>query len=177
VAVEDVPGSYGDEDAVAPWEIYPAHTAFHLNGYPLQDTFFSAHIMIFPVGEFRSMSSQAGSVVDDLQQYLTYGSLTVGEHIPFFPLFNAAQFITAKIKKLSFQNGEGVRFVTLYTQSGPPINNNELFYAFQGITSDGSKYISAIFPLNHPNLSADSSLPDDMDWQEWALVAEDYVAD
>lgn len=84
MAVEDVPASYGDEDAVAPWEIYPAHTAFYLNGYPLQDTFFSAHIMIFPVGECRSMSSQAGSVVDDLQQYLTYGSLTVGEHIPFF---------------------------------------------------------------------------------------------
>ena len=176
IAVEDVPASEGDEGMIAPWENYPAHVVFHFNGYPLRDTFHAPRIIVYPIEEYRARDEHAASIIDELQQYLTYSTPALGQHIPFLPTFNAAQFITTKTQKMAFQNGEGVRFLTLYTQYGPPINNHELFYTFQGITADGRKYISAIFPVQHPNLPADGTLPDGMDFVEWAEEAAEYVA-
>ncbi len=37
----------------------------------------------------------------------------------------------------------------------PLINNQDLVYTFQGITSDGKYYVSIIMPVNLPYLAAD----------------------
>jgi len=45
-----------------------------------------------------------------------------------------------------------VRFLTQFDQAPLPINNMELIYTFQGLTSDGKYYVAAIFPVNHADL-------------------------
>jgi hypothetical protein len=70
------------------------------------------------------------------------------------PIFNAAQVFRSQVKYLNFQSGQGVRFVTQYDQAIMPVNNQEVFYTFQGLTSDGRYYIAAILPV------ATSALPD-----------------
>jgi hypothetical protein len=48
--------------------------------------------------------------------------------------------------------------VTQYAQAFYPINNHDLFYHFEGLTSDGQYYIIAILPINAPSLAADDNL-------------------
>jgi hypothetical protein len=48
-----------------------------------------------------------------------------------------------------------VRFLTIYAQYVAPVNNQDLFYTFQGLTADGRYFVSATLPVNHPSLRAD----------------------
>ena len=67
--------------------------------------------------------------------------------LPTVPFFNAQQAFASNIQILSFQNGRGVRFLTEYAQYPVSANNQDLFYHFQGLTSDGAYYIIAILPI------------------------------
>lgn len=49
-----------------------------------------------------------------------------------------------------------MRYLTQNAQAVMPINNKNLFYTFQGLTSDGKYYVAAVMPLNYPGLPADS---------------------
>ena len=42
-----------------------------------------------------------------------------------------------------------------------PVNNFELIYTYQGLTSDGKYYVAAVLPVNHPGLPADGSVTGD----------------
>jgi hypothetical protein len=56
---------------------------------------------------------------------------------------------------IQFQNGSGVRELTQYDQYPAPINNRELFYHFEGLTSDARYYVIAILPITAPVLAED----------------------
>ena len=84
------------------------------------------------------------------------------QYLPFLPFFNAQQVFHSQVKYLSFKDGQGVRFLTQYDQAYLPINNYELFYTFQGLTSDGKLYVAAILPVTLPGLPADSTVSDEM---------------
>ena len=78
---------------------------------------------------------------------------------------------------VDFENGRGVRFLTEYAQYFAPINNTDLFYTFQGLTSDGQYYVAAILPVAHPSLPADASqIPGD-DPEAFADIYDTYVND
>ena len=175
VAVENVPANPPDEMNTPLWEVGPAHVIFYLNGYPLSGTFHNPQIIIYPVEEFKQMNEGAANTIDALQQYLAYGT-TEGNSLPFLPPFNACQVMHSNVLKMDFQNGTGVRYLTMYGQWIPPANNKDLFYTFQGITSDGMYYIAAILPVSHPNLPSDDSLPSGVDAAGWADMAEEYIA-
>jgi hypothetical protein len=46
-----------------------------------------------------------------------------------------------------------VRALTEYAQYYAPINNHDLFYHFQGLTSDNQYYVIAILPITAPILA------------------------
>jgi hypothetical protein len=100
----------------------------------------------------------------------------VGESMPYLPLYNARQMIHPQVKYLDGQNGEGVRFVTWYSQGMVPINNHDLHYTYQGLTSDGQYYVAAVLPVNLPELPADGNatgtLPSDLPNGYLKYVAE-----
>jgi hypothetical protein len=136
--------------AIEPWN-NPDYVQFTFNGYPLPDAFHTPRIMVYPVDDYAAINSTAGDIISELEQLL--GSKPSNpESIPFLPVFNAAQFLQTQVGYLRFQNGEGVRFLTQYGQAAWPVNNDDMFYAFQGITDDGQFYISAILPVSHPSL-------------------------
>ncbi len=83
-------------------------------------------------------------------------------NLPFLPMWNAAQMFSANVEYIDFQNGSGLRYLTMFGQAIYPIDNMNLFYTFQGITDDGRYYISAILPVIHGGLPNDgASLLDD----------------
>jgi hypothetical protein len=51
------------------------------------------------------------------------------------------------VERVDYENIQGVRYVTFFTQNNTPVLDTELLYVFQGITTDGAYYIAALFPV------------------------------
>ena len=67
--------------------------------------------------------------------------------IPVLPPVATIQLFCSQIRYLNFAGGAGVRFITRYTMEVSPTTNADIFYTFQGLTSDGRYYISAFYPI------------------------------
>ncbi|CAG0946375.1 hypothetical protein ANRL1_02949 [Anaerolineae bacterium] len=135
------------------WAITSAYDEFNFVGYPSKNSYHRPRIEVYSVEEFSAVNPAAKEQIDQLKQLLG-DAPGAPERIPLIPIFNAAQVFRSQVKYLNFQSGQGVRFVTQYDQAIIPINNKEVFYTFQGLTSDGRYYITAILPV------ATSALPD-----------------
>lgn len=135
-----------DEQQLGPWGIAPQHVKIVLDNYSGLSTFHEAAIRIYPAAEFSAISSQVSENIRKLQGLID-GSLPLAkENMPSIPFFNAGQVITSQAKVFSFSNGAGVRLITQYDNGIVPVNKEELFYHFQGLTSDGKYYIIAVLP-------------------------------
>jgi hypothetical protein len=143
-----------EENSGAPWEIAPTHLRFTLTEYPLQGKFHEPTIFVYPADEYAQSNPNAAEQMDRLKKILS-GATPLQETLPTVPFFNATAQIAADIKLLPFQNGSGVRWLTQYAQYAAPINNHELFYHFQGLSSDGKYYMIAILPVTAPILPED----------------------
>ena len=81
----------------------------------------------------------------------------------FMPYQNKERIINILPEFLTFENGSGIRTVTGFDDpiqaSGSASN---LYYSFQGISSDGRYYISAVFPLMSVSLNGQST--SNTDW-------------
>ena len=81
----------------------------------------------------------------------------------FMPYQNKERIINILPEFLTFENGSGIRTVTGFADpiqaSGSASN---LYYSFQGISSDGRYYISAVFPLMSVSLNGQSA--SNTDW-------------
>ena len=143
-----------DTNSGAPWEIAPTHLRFTLTGYQLQGKFFEPQVYVYPADEYAQVNSVASEQIERLKKALA-GSPLLKETLPNVPFFNAAHIIAANIQLIKFQSGSGVRELTQYDQYLAPINNHELFYHFEGLTSDARYYVIAILPITAPVLAED----------------------
>jgi hypothetical protein len=142
--------------------VAPEHVEITFDGYILPDTLHTPRIAIYPVGGLEAVNGQAANEIAALRALLAArpdippdGGFEAPT-LPFLPLFNAGQVLRTGVTYLDFQDGSGVRYLTQFDQAYLPINNNELFYTFQGITADGTLYVSAVLPVSHPSLPADA---------------------
>lgn len=161
------------------WEVRPEHVRFTIAGPREQNTFEGMRvgianqpqILIYPAGEFRTMSELAGAEIEKLRSLLETRPLAPESEIPLLPLINAAQVFHAQVKYLDFQNGSGVRFLTQYSQENVGrLTNKNIFYTFQGLTRDGKYYVAAFFPITA------TGLRDEMVPENWE-VAQAHLAE
>jgi len=141
------------------WEAMPQYTLLKLQGYPISKHSVEPQIFVYPISEL-GVNEVAAKVAEDLQTLLQ--SQQAGESLPFLPLYNETQALHAQVNYLDFKNGQGVRFLTEYNQGMLPVNNRQLFYTFQGLTSDGRYYAAAVLPVNLSGLPADESSTDNL---------------
>ena len=92
--------------------------------------------------------------------------------MPLLPINNAGQVLHARVHYLDFDNGSGMGYLTQITMGPSRINNQELFYTFQGLTADRAYYVVAFFPVSLASLPATGQLSDD----ELASLMADYPA-
>ncbi len=145
-----------NEDA-AYWEKTPGHLQVSLNdGYVLQGKFLQPQIRVYPAVEYATLVPGAFESMHRLQNIISAVVPSTPDQLPAVPFFNASQDFASNFQSISFQNGHGVRFLTQYDQYPAPVNNNELFYHFQGFSADGNYYIVAILPITAPILTATS---------------------
>ena len=83
---------------------------------------------------------------------------------------------SANVTYFDFQNGSGVRYLTMFGQALYPIDNQNLFYTYQGLTDDGQYYISAVLPVVNPGLPDDGATVIG-DWYEFDQNWDNYIAD
>ena len=140
--------------------INPKEFTFDFQGYIVEPT-QKPQIMVFSTKEYETLMSGGGDPnpvtrqLESLKKLMADHPVDSSGSLPFMPIWNAAQEMHAQLKYINFQNGSGIRYLTEYGQDVAPVSNKLLFYTFQGITSDGAYYISAILPINHPMLAVD----------------------
>lgn len=142
-----------DEDAFI---VYPEHKMVSFNDYLLSGTMGSPQIQIFPLEEFLVLNDYNAEIIELTKLILTRDSIP--EDIieaPFVPQPMASQIFYANLNLIESQAGTGLRFITQYGQDVGPVTNDYIFYTYQGVTTDGRYYVSATFPVYHPELPSD----------------------
>jgi hypothetical protein len=144
-------------DNVTPSDVTPGHVQLKLEGYLLQGKSHQPQIYVYPAQGYAEMVPAAFESIHRLNNILYDTSAPISDgQLPIVPFFNAQQVFASNIQVISFQNGRGVRFLTEYAQHPASANNTDLFYHFQGVTSDGTYYIIAILPISNPMLAETS---------------------
>jgi hypothetical protein len=151
------------------WESMPQHMILSLQGYPIAEHLQQPQIFVYPLADL-AMNEAAGNTAQSLQVLLQ--ERQAGPVLPFLPLYNAAQVLHTQVKYLDFKNGQGVRFLTQYDQGPLPVNNHQLLYTYQGLSSDGKYYLAAVLPVNLPGLPAGANMTGDLP----ADLIEDFPA-
>lgn len=142
---------------IAPWDVTPGHTQLKLDGYLLQGKSHDPMILVYPAQSYGEQYKNAFESIRRLDNILgNPGAPIKSEQLPTVPFYNAKQAFASNIRVVTFQNGRGVRFLTEYAQYPVSANNQDLFYHFQGLTSDGSYYIIAILPIVAPVVAESS---------------------
>lgn len=139
---------------------YPTHTEVTIQNYPLMKTQFSPMIYIYPVERFSQLLPDTlPRRVSDLKMIISDGTWSRGV-LPFLPPNPQIQTFFAHVKVISFQGGQGVRFITEYSDGPFPINNKSILYTFQGLTDDGTYWVAVTLPISTPILPDNDVLPE-----------------
>lgn len=159
--------------------INPQYTEVTFQGYILPDTFHNPHISVFPVQAYSELIPDViNPRVTTLQQLIAGGALPASDALPLLPIFNAQEEFRAQYKVTAFSSGSGIRYLTQYAQFFDPMNNHDMFYSFQGLTSDGKYWISAILPISNSMLPPNGdNPPGGLTWDQFGKQFKTYLAD
>lgn len=144
---------------------YPQHTLVTLQGYPLSDKRIDPQIAVFSVSAYAALAPDYINPLVTTLQTLSAGgpaptfSSSFSTGLPLMPSQNAGQVFFAHYLIAPFLSGNGIRYLTEYAQFYDPVNNYDMFYAFQGLTADGQYWVSVMLPVNHAMLQADGNNP------------------
>lgn len=127
----------------------PQHINVTLNLYAVTGGVYEPRILIFRASEYSQYSESNAITINQLQSLQYVDGQPLPEEL-------AADF-SAQIHAVNFINGHGIRYLTQVFQNFTPVNNQELFYYYQGMTDDGQYFVQATLPINAPYLPADSN--------------------
>jgi heat shock protein HslJ len=164
------------------------HTQFNLfTEQPAPESFFDAPVGI-RVYRTADLAAYEGSMVQvtalqdllanrpDLAAYMTVDAENSSSNaLPFLPVAPASQVIRARAQFVDAPTISGISYVTVYRQDVSPFINNEFWYAFQGISTDGLYYVSAVMRLTVPDFPAE--LPADFDYEAFTATFTDYLTE
>lgn len=154
----------GDE---VPSPTAPAHTKFTLQqeipAYAREkgrDPFTESEIVVLPLHD-TSVPDLAAAYkyflqdASDLRKILKDGvrPVALGSTLPEWELEDAEQTIHSKIQIVDTPWCSGIQYLTQDVQENCPISNEELGYQFEGLSRDGTYYISISVPVANPILS------------------------
>jgi len=159
-----------------PHVVAPEFSRVILFGYPSESTIRYPAISIFPIQRFRELSPILVNPRVTMLQGLISGHPAGSGELPFLPVISAYQIFHAQYSVLPFFNGSGIRFLTMYNLDNTPINNEDLFYTFQGMTSDQKYWISVSLPISHPSLPATRDYLPGGDWDAFDANPDPYFA-
>lgn len=157
----------------------PTAIRFSFNGEKAQEFFNPnlAQVWVFKREDWTKLDPSTAKSVEALQAILKDKPTNFENEIPVLPLIPASQVFRVRPHYLDFQNGSGVAFITYYAQDVSPVQANQIFYAFQGLTNDGKYYVAAFYPVTTALLPkrAEDALGG-ATYDEWAKNYSTYLA-
>lgn len=157
------PGGY------VPWDYHPMHLSLEIDNP-------KGVIHFVPVDAYLPMGDFAKETMQELQFTLdNRPGVAAWGCIPTWDFPCPHQEMNINVRYFDFQNGSGIRSVTVYAvQNTSAINNEAIDYYYNGLTDDGLFYVYAHFDLRHPALSEDNwELP--LDVMTDAEALKEYV--
>ncbi len=155
---------------------HPQYTQVTLTTYQVGSS-VSPQIDVFSVQSYSEDFPPKG--ISDFQsalQALIDGGIP-GKTLPFLNSYEAAQIIYAGYEVLHVPSGSGIRYLTESAQNFAVINNHDLFYTYQGLTSDGKYVITGILPVSSPILPNNGdTYPGGETWQQFSDTFDTYIA-
>ena len=169
----------GDANAPGPGAGEPASIRFTFPG-KTADGYVSPmqpQVVLYSVADYQALLTTEGVAEDQnpisqLTALLAEKPATISGTLPMLPQLPGSQVFHAQVKYLSFKSGAGVRYLTRYTFDVSPIANDNLFYTFQGLSSDGQHYVSFFYPIQASALPKESANAK----TESAAMEKDYDA-
>ncbi len=111
-------------------------------------------LLIFPARAYLNLSPSAALQIGALQKMLSERSTPQQGALPMLPFSLNAEALHAQPRFLEFQGGSGVRYIARYNKNTNVSGVEDLFYTFQGLSSDGEYYIAFFYPVSASDLSA-----------------------
>ncbi len=134
----------------------------------------AATLRVYPVAAYEAIWPPAKESIDALKGLLAARRTDGNEEIPFLPWADVAQPFRSHVGFVEFQNGAGIGFVTAYAIEPSPVTNQVLEYTFQGLTADGTAYVSLSFPIAAAILKDEERIDD---WEAFTRGYDAYVSD
>jgi hypothetical protein len=157
----------------APWEIAPEHVEITLNGYPLSGTQLSNKIYIYPIDKYTTLQpDNFPGVISNLKEFVDTGTPS---KLPYVPFVNAGPLLRSKVVVYQNDQIQGGSELTQFAQSFYPINNQMLFFTFQGMTKDGKYYINVTMPITQQDLVATGDDIPGGDFEAFANTFTQYI--
>ncbi|MEP7290959.1 MAG: META domain-containing protein [Chloroflexota bacterium] len=111
----------------------------------------------------------------DLSQFMAVNVETGGIALPLLPTLPGSEVIRARAQYIDTPALQGVSYLTALRLDVSPLMGGDLVYVFQGLTTDGAHYVSAIFPLTSTLLPAE--IPADFDQSAFDQNYATYLTD
>ncbi len=112
--------------------------------------------------------------LSDMMNNISAGYTTVQDvyqSVPFLPYQAQQRTVYALPAELDFEGGSGIRTIAVFGDTVEAVaSGSNLYYSFQGISSDGSLYVSAVFPIRSTMLNAQS-----VSGISWDKADDDFV--
>lgn len=174
-------------DYEAPGGPEPAYVAFNFyNTPPAPETFLDeiGGVRVYPTASFAGYTfveeryqTLQTLLADrpDLAAYMAVEENLSAITLPFIPVFPAGQIIRARAAYVDTPAFSGISFVTAYRQDAFPFMHDNFIWTLQGISADGTLYISAVFPLTTSLFPAEIGA--DFNYDAWIAEIQTYFTD
>ncbi len=121
-------------------------------------------LLIYPAKAYVNIAPAASVQMGLLQSILTERKAPQRGSLPLLPLSLETETLHAQVRLIDFEGGSGLRYIANYGQA------SDLFYTYQGLSSDGEYYIALFYPVSTdalpptpiPDVSATESAATDM---------------
>lgn len=156
VSITQYPGDSSDLAMAGAPEV--RHTEFVLysgGGIPIPAAFEApGFVRVYNTADFAGYTwheeqlAQLQSLLDnkpDLAAHMVLQSEGNDPSLPFIPGLPAGQVIRARAAYVETDEVKGIVYMTIYRQDAAPAYAYEFIYTFQGISTDGAHYVSAVF--------------------------------
>ena len=106
---------------------------------------------------------------------LTTNAAGTDSPLPFLPVVAAGQIIRARAAYVETADVAGISYITAYQQAAQPLLQSDFLYTFQGISTDGTDYVSAVFRVNPKSFPTE--MPSDFDYQTFLDQQPTYLSE
>ncbi|NLX11376.1 MAG: hypothetical protein GXY36_17150 [Chloroflexi bacterium] len=142
-------------------------------------------ISVYPVADFESYPANQDQYQQlqtllaerpDLEATMAVNDDGTGESLPFLPIVTGVQVIRARAGYVQTETLSGIAYVTLFRLDVSPFVASEFLYTFQGLSSDGSIYVSAVFNIDAGMFPAEMGVMDETFDEQFIPYLRDSVS-